>query len=54
MMYVLVLKGSGYNDLAFNFRGEDAVEQMATFVEIVEAHTADADLEIVIKKVEVK
>ena len=54
MTYILTLKGSGYNDLAFKFNGEDAIEQMGAFVEIVESHTADADLEIVIKKVEVE
>lgn len=50
MAYILTLKGSGYNDLAFKFRGEDAVEQMTAFIEVVEAHTVDPELEIVVKK----
>ena len=49
-MYTLTLVGSGYNKLEFDFKGEDAVEQMTAFIEIVEAHTADDELEIVVKK----
>lgn len=50
MMYVLVLKGGGYNELEFEFTGEDAVEQMTAFIEVVEAHTVDPELEIIVKK----
>ncbi len=50
MMYSLVLKGSGYNELEFEFVGEDAIEQMTAFIEVVEAHTAEPELEIVVKK----
>ena len=51
MMYVLILKGNGYNnELEFKFTGEDAVEQMTAFIEVVEAHTVDPELEIIVKK----
>lgn len=49
-MYSLLLKGGGFSELPFKFDGEDAIEQMTAFIEIVEAHTEDPDLEIVVKK----
>lgn len=49
-MYILTLEGSGYNKLDFEFVGEDAVERMTAFIEIIEAHAVDQDLEIVVKK----
>jgi hypothetical protein len=49
-MYTLTLAGGGYNKLEFDFKGEDAIEQMTAFIEIVEAHTDDPELEIVVKK----
>ena len=52
-MYSLMLKGDNYNELPFKFEGEDAVEQMTAFIEIVEAHTTEPELEIVIRKEEV-
>lgn len=51
-MYILTLKNSAYNELEFEFVGEDAVERMTAFIEIIEAHAVDQDLEIVIKKEE--
>lgn len=50
MAYILTLKGSGYNELEFEFTGDDAVEQMTAFIEVVEAHTVDPELEIIVKK----